>query len=227
MPYKKMSLKIIKTSDGSDTIYNSELNETYHSLHGSINESNIVYIKNGLEHYLNKTKKNNIKILEIGFGTGLNFLLTHLFFEKREEKVFYHTLEPFPLPDEIIKKLNYVSEIGEEYRGVFNLSHSNDNDKRNNITENLKFLKSNNSLENIKLSYNYDIIYYDAFAPSKQPSIWVKKNLEKVFSHMEDNSILVTYCSSGQFKRDLKTTGFKVEVLPGPKGKKEMVRASR
>ena len=77
-----MSLKIIKTSDGSDTIYNSELNETYHSLKGSINESSIVYIRNGLEYYLNKTNHNNIKILEIGFGTGLNFLLTHAFFEK-------------------------------------------------------------------------------------------------------------------------------------------------
>ena len=74
-----MSLRIIKTSDGSDTIFNSELNETYHSLNGSINESNIVYIQNGLEYYLNRKEENNIKILEIGFGTGLNFLLTYIF----------------------------------------------------------------------------------------------------------------------------------------------------
>ena len=80
-----MNLKIIQTSDGSDTIYNSELNETYHSLHGSINESDLVYIKNGIDYYLGKKRK-NIRILEIGFGTGLNFLLTHIFFEKRKEK---------------------------------------------------------------------------------------------------------------------------------------------
>ena len=222
-----MSLKIIKTSDGSDTIYNSELNETYHSLNGSINESSIVYIRNGLEYYLNKNNHNNIKILEIGFGTGLNFLLTHAFFEKRKEKIIYHTLEPFPLPKEIIKKLNYVSEVGEKYRRVFDLSHSNDFDKRNNITENLKLLKTKNSLESIRLDGKYDVIYYDAFAPSKQPSIWTKENLKKVFLHMEDKSILVTYCSSGQFKRDLKSIGYDVEVLPGAKGKKEMVRASK
>ena len=106
-----MNLKIIQTSDGSDTIYNSELNETYHSLHGSINESNVVYIKNGIEFYLNKKRKKNIRILEIGFGTGLNFLLTHVFFEKRKEKILYHTLEPFPLPNGIIKKLNYIKKL--------------------------------------------------------------------------------------------------------------------
>lgn len=220
-----MSLKIIKTSDGSDTIFNSKLNESYHSLHGSINESNIVYIKNGLEFYLNQNRRNNIKILEIGFGTGLNFLLTYIFLEKRKEKIFYHTIEPYPLPNEVIEKLNYVSKVGEQYSEIFSLSHNLENDKKNHISKNLEFLKSKISLEDIVLTDNYDIIFYDAFAPSKQPSMWERKNLEKIYSHMNYDSVLVTYCSSGQFKRDLKSIGFKVDVLPGPKGKKEMVRA--
>jgi len=220
-----MSLRIIKTSDGSDTIFNSELNETYHSLNGSINESNIVYIQNGLEYYLNRKKENNIKILEIGFGTGLNFLLTHIFLEKRKEKILYHTLEPFPLPNDIIKRLNYVKKIGEQYLNIFQLSHSKESNKIIDITKKIKFIKSKISLEDIKLKDNYDIIFYDAFAPSKQPSIWNKKNLNKIYSNMKDGAILVTYCSSGQFKRDLKSIGFEVEVLPGPMGKKEMVRA--
>ena len=220
-----MSLKIIKTSDGSDTIFNSELNESYHSLHGSINESNVVYIQNGLEFYLNQNKKNNIKILEVGFGTGLNFLLTYIFIERRKEKISYHTLEPFPLPNNIIEKLNYIKKVGDQYNKIFKSSHSilpgiiNDMDKK------IDFLKSKISLEEINLSEKYDIIFFDAFAPSKQPSIWKKKNLEKIYACMRDGSILVTYCSSGQFKRDLKSIGFKVDVLPGPKGKKEMVRA--
>ena len=220
-----MSLRIIKTSDGSDTIFNSELNETYHSLNGSINESNIVYIQNGLEYYLNRNKENNIKILEIGFGTGLNFLLTYIFLEKRNEKIYYHTLEPYPLPNEIIKKLNYISKIGNQYGDIFNLSHNLKNDKKNALTKKIDFLKSKISIEDIALSNNYDIIFFDAFAPSKQPSIWNKKNLNKIYSNMKDGAILVTYCSSGQFKRDLKSIGFEVEVLPGPMGKKEMVRA--
>ena len=220
-----MNLKIIQTSDGSDTIYNSELNETYHSLHGSINESSVVYIKNGIEFYLGKKRKKNIKILEIGFGTGLNFLLTHVFFEKRKEKIFYHTLEPFPLPNSIIKKLNYINKVGTQYSDFFQLSHSTGPDKIIDITDRIKFIKSKISLEDVNLQDKYDIIFYDAFAPSKQPSIWEKKNLEKIYSHMNEDSILVTYCSSGQFKRDLKLIGFELDVLPGPKGKKEMVRA--
>ena len=220
-----MNLKIIKTSDGSHTIYNSELNETYHSLHGSINESNTVYIKNGLGYYIKKKSRKKIKILEVGFGTGLNFLLTNIFFERRKENIFYHTIEPYPLPNEVIEKLNYVSEIGEQYKDIFNLSHNLENDKKNYISENLEFLKSETSLENTILTDKYDIIFYDAFAPSKKPSMWKRINLEKIFSHMKNGSVLVTYCSSGQFKRDLKSIGFKVDVLPGPKGKKEMVRA--
>jgi tRNA U34 5-methylaminomethyl-2-thiouridine-forming methyltransferase MnmC len=220
-----MNLKIIKTSDGSDTIYNSELNETYHSLHGSVNESNVVYIKNGIEFYLDQKRKKNIKILEIGFGTGLNFLLTYIFLEKRKEKILYHTLEPFPLPNDIIKKLNYIKKVGDKYLEIFQLSHSTESNKINNLSDRIELVKSKNLLEEIKLKDNYDIIFYDAFAPSKQPSIWKKENLEKIYSHMNYDSILVTYCSSGQFKRDLKSIGFRVEVLPGPKGKKEMVRA--
>ena len=220
-----MNLKIIKTSDGSDTIYNSELNETYHSLHGSVNESNVVYIKNGIEFYLDQNRKKNIKILEIGFGTGLNFLLTYIFLEKRKEKILYHTLEPFPLQNDIIKKLNYIKKVGDKYLEIFQLSHSTESNKINNLSDRIEFVKSKNLLEEIKLKDNYDIIFYDAFAPSKQPSIWKKENLEKIYSHMNYDSILVTYCSSGQFKRDLKSIGFRVEVLPGPRGKKEMVRA--
>ena len=100
-----------------------------------------------------------------------------------------------------------------------------DPDKIIDITDRIKFIKSKISLENVNLQDKYDIIFYDAFAPSKQPSIWQKKNLEKIYSHMNEDSILVTYCSSGQFKRDLKLIGFELDVLPGPKGKKEMVRA--
>ena len=155
-----MNLKIIQTSDGSDTIYNSELNETYHSLHGSINESSVVYIKNGIEFYLGKKRKKNIRILEIGFGTGLNFLLTHVFFEKRKEKILYHTLEPFPLSNGIIKKLNYIKKVGGQYSDIFQLSHSTDPDKIIDITDRIKFIKSKISLEDVNLQDKYDIIFY-------------------------------------------------------------------
>jgi len=220
-----MSLKIIKTSDGSDTIFNEDLNETYHSLNGSINESELVYIRNGLEYFLNKKTTDSVRVLEIGFGTGLNFLLTKIFMEERSEKLFYHTLEPFPLPSGLIKKINYIEKIGESYRDIFNKSHKSRPNETVNLNEKISFLRSELTLESIKFSKKYDVIYFDAFAPSRQPEIWGIENLEKIYSHMNLNSILVTYCSSGRFKRDLRRVGFGVVVLPGPAGKREMVRA--
>ena len=139
-----MNLKIIQTSDGSDTIYNSELNETYHSLHGSINESNTVYIQNGLEYYIKKISRKKIKILEVGFGTGLNFLLTYSFLEKRKEKIFYHTIEPYPLPNEVIEQLNYVSKVGEQYSEIFGLSHNLENDKKKSYFKKFRIFKIEN-----------------------------------------------------------------------------------
>lgn len=220
-----MNLKIIKTSDGSDTIFNEDLNETYHSLNGSIKESELVYIRNGLEFFLNKKTRNSVRVLEIGFGTGLNFLLTKIFMEERNEKLFYHTLEPFPLPSGLLKKINYIEKLGEGYRNIFDNSHRSRPNETVNLNEKITFLRSDLTLESIKFSKKYDVIYFDAFAPSRQPEIWEKENLKKIYSHMNLNSILVTYCSSGQFKRDLRGVGFDVDVLPGPVGKREMVRA--
>ena len=220
-----MNLKIIKTSDGSDTIFNEDLKETYHSLNGSIKESELVYIKNGLEFFLDKKTADSVRVLEIGFGTGLNFLLTKIFIEKRNEKLFYHTLEPFPLPSGLIKKINYIEKLGEGYRDIFDKSHRSRPNEIVNLNEKITFLRSDLTLESIKFSKKYDVIYFDAFAPSRQPEIWEKENLKKIYSHMNLNSILVTYCSGGQFKRDLRGVGFDVDVLPGPAGKREMVRA--
>ena len=220
-----MNLKIIKTSDGSDTIFNEDLNETYHSLNGSIKESELVYIRNGLEFFLDKKTRDSVRVLEIGFGTGLNFLLTKIFMEERNEKLFYHTLEPFPLPSGLLKKINYIEKLGEGYRDIFDNSHRSIPNETININEKITFLRSDLTLESIKFSKKYDVIYFDAFAPSRQPEIWKKENLKKIYSHMNLNSILVTYCSSGQFKRDLRGVGFDVDILPGPVGKREMVRA--
>ena len=220
-----MNLKIIKTSDGSDTIFNQDLNETYHSLNGSIKESELVYIRNGLEFFLDKKTTDSVRLLEIGFGTGLNFLLTKIFMEERNEKLFYHTLEPFPLPSGLLKKINYIEKLGEGYRDIFDNSHRSRPNETVNINEKITFLRSDLTLESIKFSKKYDVIYFDAFAPSRQPEIWEKENLKKIYSQMNLDSILVTYCSSGQFKRDLRGVGFDVDVLPGPVGKREMVRA--
>ena len=219
-----MSLKIIKTSDGSDTIYNSELNETYHSIHGSINESQHVYIESGLNYFHKKFKRKIYKIFEVGFGTGLNFVLSCHFSQVKNICVEYHAIEPYPLSPDIIKKLNYF-ETDNAMRKVYENSHSQNFNEKVAYSDSFTFSKEKETLEDVVLKNSFDIIYFDAFAPSKEPKIWFYDNLVKVFNCMSDDSVLVTYCSSGKFKRDLKEIGFSVNTIPGPLGKKEMVRA--
>ena len=222
-----MALKIINTSDGSHSIYNDVIHETYHSVHGSINESNHVYINSGLKYFLGQEKKKKVSVLEIGFGTGLNFLLLNNYIQKTEHKVYYHTIEPFPLPEEILKKLNHVTLLGKKTKNIFKTIHQSD-EKDIRIGENIIFKKSKVSLEEFRLKKkSFDIIFFDAFAPSKQPDIWSLQNLSKVYEAMKKNGVLVTYCSSSKFKRSLTDIGFDVEILSGPVGKKEMVRAKK
>ena len=222
-----MALKIIQTSDGSHTIYDESLNETYHSIHGSINESNHVYVNAGLKQFIYESRKKHVNILEVGFGTGLNFLLLYDFLKKRNIKVHYHTIEPNPLNDSVLEKLNFSKIIG-SVDEIFKIIHKSKTDELVEIDKKITFLKSVDTIENIKLKERkYDIIFFDAFAPSKQPDIWSYNNLNKIHSSMGEDSILVTYCSSGKFKKTLHDLGFKVEVLDGPKGKKEMVRVRK
>lgn len=222
-----MSLSIINTSDGSHTLYNKKLNETYHSIHGAIQESEHIYIESGIKHFTNTQKKKNIQILEVGFGTGLNFLLTYKFSLSHTYTIHYNTIESNPLKMEIVNKLNYIDMLGEKYRDVFTLMHSQKSDEEIGVSSKLFFNKQILRLEEFQSKKKYDIIFFDAFAPSKQPDIWSAKNLQKVYNAMEKDAILVTYCSSGKFKKTLKELGYKVEVISGPPGKKEMVRASK
>ena len=165
--------------------------------------------------------------LEVGFGTGLNFLLLYDFLKKRNIKVDYHTIEPNPLNDSVLEKLNFSKIIG-SVDEIFKIIHKSKTDELVEIDKKITFLKSVDTIENIKLKERkYDIIFFDAFAPSKQPDIWSYNNLNKIHSSMGEDSILVTYCSSGKFKKTLHDLGFKVEVLDGPKGKKEMVRVRK
>ena len=223
-----MSLKIIKTSDGSHTIYDGSLNETYHSIHGSINESNHVYVNAGLKQFIYESRKKYVNILEVGFGTGLNFLLMYDFVKKRNIKIDYHTIEPNPLNDSVLKKLNFSKIVGSSVDEIFKIIHKSKSEEILEIDKKINFVKSIDTIENIKLNERkYDIIFFDAFAPSKQPEIWSYNNFNKIHSSMSEDGILATYCSSTKFKRTLHELGFKVEVLDGPKGKKEMVRARK
>lgn len=218
---------IIETGDGSQSLYNEELNETYHSTHGALTESEHIFIKHGLD-YLKNSGREHINILEVGFGTGLNALLTQGYAKDFPElSVDYVTLEPFPLKEELIAELKYHELISDRVtKHDFLRLHACEWDKEHALNANFTFTKHQTTLQEFRPNTRFDLVFYDAFAPSKQAEMWDLELLRKLVAMMCPGAVLVTYCARGQFKRDLAALGFVVETLPGPPGKKEMVRGT-
>jgi tRNA U34 5-methylaminomethyl-2-thiouridine-forming methyltransferase MnmC len=217
-------LKIITTSDGSHSILNEDLNETYHSVHGAIQESVHVFIKSGLAYVFEKNPSLPISIFEVGFGTGLNALLTLQYVQRDGKAANYTAIEHSPLGDEIWPRLNYASllDLKNEYKNL----HVSTWDRLHSLTPTFNFLKLKTTLQEVELSKDsLDLVYFDAFAPSKQPELWTFPVLEKISLALRSGGAMVTYCARGQLKRDLSALGLVVETLAGPPGKKEMVRA--
>lgn len=219
-------LKIITTEDGSHSLYNEELKETYHSFHGAFKESIHVFMLYGLDSWVaeNPTKK-PIRIFEVGFGTGLNAWLTLVWAEQNQIPVLYHSIEPYPLSGEIYSQLNYgdMDDAIFHYKPYLQRLHKAEWDKGIIMSEYFNMKKEKISLEEVKL-YPSDVVFYDAFAPSKQPGMWSITVLSKVCNALNPGGIFTTYCATGQLKRDLKSLDLTVETLPGPPGKKEMTR---
>lgn len=220
-------IRIITTSDGSHSLLNTYLNETYHSIHGAVQESNHVFILHGLNHWLERNKKKEIKILEIGFGTGLNAFLTLLHSIQSGIHVYYESWEAHPLEMDIVKQLNYPNVLGSS--DFFSSIQESLWDKSVAITPEFTLHKRKGDILSgpLEESLPFDLIYYDAFAPAKQPEMWTFEVLRKVTDSLAQTGVWITYCAKGQVKRDLKTLGLTVETVPGPPGKKEMIRASR
>jgi len=225
-PVNSGQIQIITTQDGSHSLFNPALNETYHSVHGAIQESIHVFIKNGLSFLVGRSNPDQINILEMGFGTGLNALLTLQESLKKKNRIYYTTVEAFPLEREIWSSLNYTNSLGQKTN--FESLHTSAWGEWTSVSENFNLLKLAATLEEITVQKKYyDLIYYDAFAPNKQPELWTLDVLRKVTDSLKSDGVFVTYCAKGQLKRDLKDLGLVVETLPGPPGKKEMVRAIR
>ena len=218
-------LKVIETGDGSHTLYNEDLDETYHSTHGALTESKHVFIKEGLDYYRVKNpKQTSIAILEIGFGTGLNAILTLQAAIENKIKIDYYTLEPFPLNTEIIKKLDYKSLFDGPYQSYYDQLHQLPWVAENTIASYFKIIKSTTSLQDFSSDKEFDLVYFDAFAPRKQPELWELNSIQNSVKFLKEKGVLVTYCAMGAFKRNLKALNMLVESIPGPPGKREMTR---
>lgn len=213
--------QIVNTEDGSHTIFVPELNEHYHSIHGAVQESQHIFIDKGFE----TCKADPLFILEIGFGTGLNALLTAIRSSSGYRKVYYTTVENHPLKAEITGLLNHSKYAGANGENIFNLIHSVPWNQRVLICENFYLEKIKNDFTKIHLNGKYDLIYFDAFGPDKQPEMWTKELFSGIASVTNQDGILVTYSAKGEVKRSLKACGFEVTLLPGPPGKRQMIRA--
>ena len=217
-----MKRHIIKTSDGSSTIKIDEMDETYHSSHGAIQEAEHVFI----EHGVNSIKAEELKIFEMGFGTGLNALLTLKHVGENDRQVEYHAIEAFPVESELLEQLNYVDQIGEKFQDSFSNIHKASWGELTPITKSFSLEKIHAKIETLDMpEAEYDLVFFDAFGPRAQSKMWALDVLTKMYKGLKENGVLVTYCAQGQFKRNLKSLGFKVESLPGPPGKREMTRA--
>lgn len=217
-----MKVSLLLTADGSHTLYDEELDETYHSRHGAVQESLHVFIRNGLEFALARGLQ-EIKVLEIGFGTGLNAWLTLQVAMTKNVSIRYTSLEPFALTESLWSNLNYVSTERQE---DFARLHQCEWNKPVHLHDQFELTKMNTSLQEASLpASHFDVVYFDAFAPDKQPELWTYDMLAKTCNALDRSGVWVTYSAKGEVRRNLQQCGMVVDKLAGPPGKKHMLRA--
>lgn len=212
-------MAIKTTKDGSHTVIHQHLNEAYHSVHGALQESKHVFIQHGLVSF---QQQDTVRVFEMGFGTGLNALLSYQFAQSNEINIQYSSIEAYPLEIAIVKDLNYSSLVGD--KELFEKMHQVSWDETHHLSDNFILHKIRGEIENTSLEFlkPVDVIFFDAFAPEAQAHLWQPSILRKMFDILKVGGRLSTYCAKGQFKRDLKAVGFKVENVQGPPGKREM-----
>lgn len=209
------------TADGSHTLFIPEMDEHYHSVNGAVQESRHVFIESGLHHQ----EKKEVKIFEIGFGTGLNALLTLLDAEKMGRRIYYYSVEFYPLPATLIQTLNYGKQICPEKEGLFLALHEAAWGVPVRVADHFTLHKIQGDSNKLEIPEEIDLVYFDAFAPEKQPEMWNQPIFDTLYASMAKGGVLVTYCAKGVVRRMMQEAGYSVERIPGPPGKREMLRA--
>ncbi|MCX2764550.1 tRNA (5-methylaminomethyl-2-thiouridine)(34)-methyltransferase MnmD [Aquimarina muelleri] len=223
-----MKREIVITADGSKTIHLPELEEQYHSKHGAINEAKHVFIKSGLHHVLDKNNPNIIHILEIGLGTGLNAFITFLEAEQNNLSVDYVGVEAYPVSIEEAMLMKYPEALLVKNReSDFERMHQSMWEQPAKINSNFNLTKRKQFFVDIIDQNQYDLIYFDAFGARVQPELWTSEIFKKMYDALRIKGVLVTYAAKGSVRRAMLEVGFKVERLPGPPGKREMLRATK
>ena len=222
-----MKRSIITTSDGSKTIQIEDWDEQYHSIHGAIQESQHVFIKTGLHHFLKLYQPNHLSILEIGFGTGLNAFLTALEAQTHKLKIQYDGVEAYPVLEEELLQLNYAPLIAVDQQDLFEALHHVSWEELQPLNSYFSLKKRQQFFMDIEDENTFDLIYFDAFGARVQPELWTEVIFKRMFKALKNKGVLVTYAAKGSVRRAMQAVGFTVERLEGPPGKREMLRASK
>lgn len=208
------------TADGSHTLFVPAMDEHYHSVNGAMQESVHVFIEAGLR----QLSKEKLRVLEIGFGTGLNALLTWREAERTGRLIEYYAIERYPLDLELVEGLNYGAVVWPEEENLFEILHHASWNESVKLSENFVLHKIEGDSNTCELPKQIDLVYFDAFAPDKQPEMWEQVIFDKLYNHTLNSGIIVTYCAKGEVRRRMQQAGYKMERLPGPPGKRHMLR---
>lgn len=208
---------VVPTRDGSNTVFSHHFGATYHSLFGAVSESKHVFIGEGLLHV---QSANPIEILEFGFGSGLNALLAFQFGKNHSTAIHYTGVETVPLPEHVVRQLDYETYLGMPSNVILPILHSRDTGTIDDFT-----FRVCKSLEELPAEDTYHCIFFDAFAPNAQPECWETSVFINLFNKLKPGGVLVTYCARGEIRRILNSVGFSVSRISGPPGKREMLRA--
>jgi tRNA U34 5-methylaminomethyl-2-thiouridine-forming methyltransferase MnmC len=218
--------ELIITSDGSHSLHSTRFGVSYHSRFGAIQESQHIFMEAALRY--KAVMQEELAVLELGFGTGLNAFLTLLEAEKRNLRISYVTLEAFPVALETAQQFNYAEQLGlPEANSRFQELHQLSWDVPHQVNDTFRFLKLNQKFEELDFTNHFDVVYFDAFAPNAQPELWEQPVLERIYRAMRPGAVLTTYCAKGSVKRNFRSLGMEVEALPGPPGKREMTRVHK
>jgi tRNA U34 5-methylaminomethyl-2-thiouridine-forming methyltransferase MnmC len=219
-------MSIFITEDGSHSIFSEQFGVAYHSTHGAIQETQHIFIEAALRYFTQKNKVDKIKILDIGFGTGLNVFMTFLEAQNQGFEIDLTTVEAYPLSISTAEKLNYAQLLNvPQFDPVLKQLHALSWGEKHALSDAFSFQKLLLDFKEIDFKDAFDIIYYDAFSPESQPELWESETLQRMFDALKNGGILTTYCAKGSFKRALKSVGFQVENIAGPRGKREITRA--
>ena len=219
-----MNLEVITTADGSRTIYSKDVDATFHSRHGALAESKHIFIDTGLNFVKTQSGKNSLSVLEVGYGSGLNALLAAEYALENKILVEYTGVDKYEFPQHLHAELNYQIHLISADASVHNALMNAPINSVTAIHERFIVHKIIDDFRNVSLTKRYDVVFFDAFSPRQAPEMWTEQIFRNIYDHLNKGAVLVTFCAQGQFKRDLKAAGFKVERLPGAPGKREMTR---